>query len=186
MGRSGPNHVTCPVCGYAFRASHVGTYVTVGRESDLCPKIPGRPSDGARLIRNGVTMCPACSFAAGEDFGDLYLSFDERYDVEARLEEDGLLRVFRSNSPPWLAFHAAEICGKARGFRSRELGDLCLRASWVCRCYLAIASSAMLRSRALSSTAVSPSITSTSLSTAPYNTLCPQEKQIVCPEKTVL
>jgi hypothetical protein len=78
-------------------------------------------------------MCPACSFAAGEDFGDLYLSFDERYDAEARLEEDGLLRVFRSNSPPWLAFHAAEICGKARGFRSRELGDLCLRASWVCR-----------------------------------------------------
>ncbi len=133
VGRSGPKHVTCPVCGYAFRASHVGTYVTVGRESDFCPKIPGRPSDGARLIRNGVTMCPACSFAAGEDFGDLYLSFDERYDAEARLEEDGLLRVFRSNSPPWLAFHAAEICGKARGFRSRELGDLCLRASWVCR-----------------------------------------------------
>ena len=50
-----------------------------------------------------------------------------------RLEEDGLLRVFRSNSPPWLAFHAAEICGKARRLSSRELGDLCLRASWVCR-----------------------------------------------------
>jgi uncharacterized protein (DUF2225 family) len=133
VGRSGPNHVSCPVCGYAFRASHVGTYVTVGRESDFCPKIPGRPSDGARLIRGGITMCPACAFAAGEDFGDLHLSFDERYDVEARLEEDGLLKVFRSNSPPWLAFHAAEICGMARGFRSRELGDLCLRASWVCR-----------------------------------------------------
>ena len=133
MGRAGPNHVTCPVCGYAFRATQVGNYVTVGREADFCPKIPGRPSDGARLIRNSITMCPACSFAAGEDFADLFLSFDERYDVEERLKEDGLLRVFRSASPPWLAFHAAETCGKARGASSRELGDLCLRASWVCR-----------------------------------------------------
>ncbi len=133
MGRSGSNHVTCPVCGYAFRAAPVGNYVTVGREADFCPKIPGRPSDGARLIRNSITVCPACSFAAGEDFADLFLSFDERYDVEERLREDGLLRVFRSASPPWLAFHAAEVCGKARGASSRELGDLCLRASWVCR-----------------------------------------------------
>ncbi len=133
MGRIGANHVTCPICGYAFRATPVGSYVTVGREADFCPKIPGRPSDGARQIRNSITVCPACSFAAGEDFGELFLSFDERIEVEERLREDGLLRVFRSASPPWLAFHAAEICGKARGATSRELGDLCLRASWVCR-----------------------------------------------------
>jgi uncharacterized protein len=133
VGRIGANHVTCPVCGYAFRTTQQGTYVTVGREADLCPKIPGRPSDGARLIRAGITMCPACSFAADEDFSDLLLSFDERYAVEERLREDGLLRVFRSASPPWLAFHAAETCGKARGATSRALGDLCLRASWVCR-----------------------------------------------------
>jgi hypothetical protein len=78
-------------------------------------------------------MCPACSFAAGEGFDDLYLTFDERYDICERLKEDGLLKVFRKAQPPWLAFHAAEICGKERGLRSRELGDLCLRASWVCR-----------------------------------------------------
>jgi uncharacterized protein len=133
VGETGSMRVTCPLCRHVFRAAYVGTYVTVGREADFCPKIPGRPSDGARLLRSGVTMCPVCSFAASEDFEGLDLTFDERYDVEARLEEDGLLKVFRSNSPPWLAFHAAEICGKARNVSSRELGDLCLRASWVCR-----------------------------------------------------
>src|SRR5918992_479323 len=133
VGETSRPYVVCPVCGHAFRSTYASTYVTVGREADFCPKIPGRPSDGARLIRSSITMCPACSFATGEDFADLFLSFDERYDVEERLREDGLLRVFRSASPPWLAFHAAEICGKARGATSRELGDLCLRASWVCR-----------------------------------------------------
>jgi uncharacterized protein len=126
-------HVTCPICDHVFRATYASTYVTVGREADLCPKIPGRPSDGARLIRNAVTMCPACSFAAGEDFDELNLTFDERYDIGERLKEDGLLKVFRRAQPPWLAFHAAEVCGKERGLKPRELGDLCLRASWVCR-----------------------------------------------------
>jgi uncharacterized protein len=111
----------------------VGAYVTVGRETDLCPKFPGRLSDGSRLIRDSITMCPACCFAAGEDFGDLDLTFDERYDIEERLREDGLLKVLRTSPPPWLAFHAAEICGQERGLMARELGDLCLRASWVCR-----------------------------------------------------
>jgi hypothetical protein len=78
-------------------------------------------------------MCPVCFFAASEDFSDLDLTFDERYDIEERLQEDGLLKVFRTNPPPWLAFHAAEVCGQERGLMFRELGDLCLRASWVCR-----------------------------------------------------
>jgi hypothetical protein len=78
-------------------------------------------------------MCPACCFAAGEGFDALDLTFDERYDIEERLMEDGLLKVFRKAQPPWLAFHAAEVCGKERGLKPRELGDLCLRASWVCR-----------------------------------------------------
>ena len=123
----------CPICSHVFRASHVGTYVTVGREPDLCPKFPGRQSDGSRLIRATITMCPACSFAAVQDFGDLDLTFDERYDIEERLREDGLLKVFRASPPPWLAFHAAEVCGQERNIRARDLGDLCLRASWVCR-----------------------------------------------------
>ncbi len=133
MAEAGSARVACPLCGYVFRTAGISTYVTVGREADFCPKIPGRPSDGARLIRSGVTMCPNCSFAANEAFPDLDLTFDERYDVEASLEEDGLLRVFRAKDPPWLAFHAAETCGKARRASPRELGDLCLRASWVCR-----------------------------------------------------
>lgn len=107
--------------------------MTVGRETDLCPRFPGRASDGTSRIQSGVTMCPACSFAAGEDFGELDLTFDERYDIEEKLREDGLLKVLRENPPPWLPFHAAEVCGKERGLRSRDLGDLCLRASWVCR-----------------------------------------------------
>jgi hypothetical protein len=78
-------------------------------------------------------MCPACSFAAREDFGDLDLSPIQRYVLEERLKEDGLLRVFRTSPPPWLAFHAAEVCGQERALAARELGDLCLRASWVCR-----------------------------------------------------
>src|ERR687893_995495 len=129
VGEPSRPFVVCPVCGHVFRA----TYATVGREADLCPKIPGRPSDGARLIRSAVTMCPACSFAAGEAFDELDLTFDERLGIEERLREDGLLKVFRKGQPRWLGFHAAEVCGKERRLRSRELGDLCLRASWVCR-----------------------------------------------------
>ena len=133
MAESRRSYVLCPVCGHVFRAAYASTYVTVGREADLCPKIPGRPSDGARLIRSTVTMCPACSFAAGGAFDDLDLTFEERHDIEERLREDGLLKVFRKAQPPWLGFHAAEVCGKERSLKSRELGDLCLRASWVCR-----------------------------------------------------
>ena len=126
-------YTECPICRYVFRASSVESYVTVGREPDLCPKFRGRQSDGSRLLQNGITMCPACSFAAGEGFENLDLTFDERQDIEERLREDGLLRVFRESPPPWLGFHAAEVCGKERGLGARELGDLCLRASWVCR-----------------------------------------------------
>ena len=121
------------MCRYAFRAPRAGTYVTVGREPDLCPKFPGRQSDGARLIQSEVTMCPACSFASRENFDGLDLSTIERHGLEERLKDDGLLRVFRSSPPPWLAFHAAEVCGQERALPARELGDLCLRASWVCR-----------------------------------------------------
>jgi uncharacterized protein len=133
VGRLRRAYKECPVCRHTFRATYVGTYVTVGRETDLCPKFPGRLSDAARLIQSGVTMCPACSFAAGEDFGALDLSLDEREDIEERLKDDGLLKVFRTSPPPWLAFHAAEVCGQERALSARELGDLCLRASWVCR-----------------------------------------------------
>jgi len=133
VGELRSTHTRCPICSHVFRTPYVGTYVSVGREPDLCPKFPGRQSDGSRLIRDGITMCPACSFAAGEDFGDLDLTFDERYDIEERLRVDGLLKVFRASPPPWLAFHAAEVCGQERNLRARELGHLCLRASWVCR-----------------------------------------------------
>jgi len=121
------------MCRYVFREARVSTYITVGREPDLCPKFPGRQSDGSRVLRSGVTMCPACSFAAREGFEDLDLSPAERHGLEERLKEDGLLRVFRASPPPWLAFHAAEVCGQERALAARELGDLCLRASWVCR-----------------------------------------------------
>lgn len=133
MGEVEQAYVRCPACRYIFRAPRVGAYATVGRETDLCPRFPGRVSDGSRLIQSAVTMCPACSFAAQEDFNDLDLAPDERHDLEERLGEDGLLRVFRTSPPPWLAFHAAEICGQERGYRARALGDICLRASWVCR-----------------------------------------------------
>ncbi len=133
VGRLRRAYKECPVCRHTFRATYVGTYVTVGRETDLCPKFPGRLSDAARLIRSGVTMCPACSFAAGEDFGALDLSLDEREDIEERLKDDGLLKVFRTSPPSWIAFHAAEVCGQERDLSARDLGDLCLRASWVCR-----------------------------------------------------
>ena len=133
MARVEQAYARCPVCRYIFRAPRVGTYVTVGREADLCPKFPGRQSDGSRLIQSEVTMCPACSFAAREGFAGLDLTPAERHDLEERLKEDGLLRVFRSSPPPWLAFHAAEVCGQERELPDRELGDLCLRASWVCR-----------------------------------------------------
>lgn len=126
-------YTECPVCRHVFQASSVESYVTVGREPDLCPKFRGRQSDGSRLLQSGITMCPVCSFAAGEGFDDLDLTFDERQDIEERLQDDGLLRVFRESPPPWLGFHAAEVCGKERGLGARELGDLCLRASWVCR-----------------------------------------------------
>ncbi|HEX2739951.1 MAG TPA: DUF2225 domain-containing protein [Rubrobacter sp.] len=133
MGEARGSYVVCPICDHIFKTTNASTYVTVGREADLCPKIPGRPSDGARLIRSAVTMCPRCSFAAGESFTDLDLTFEERYGIEDRLRDDGLLKVFRKGQPPWLGFHAAEVCGKERSLKSRELGDLCLRASWVCR-----------------------------------------------------
>lgn len=133
MGELRRVYTQCPICSYVFRAPSSKTYVTVGRETDLCPKFPGRQSDGSQLIKSGITMCPACSFATGEAFDRLTLSFDERYQIEDRLREDGLLKVLRNSPPPWLAFHAADICGQEREARSRELGDLCLRASWVCR-----------------------------------------------------
>lgn len=133
MGELKRAYAQCPICSYVFRAPHAGTYVTVGRESDLCPKYPGRVSDGTRRIQNSVTMCPACSFAAAEDFAGVDITLDERPGVEERLKDDGLLKIYRTNPPPWLAFHAAEICGRERGLRARDLGDLCLRASWVCR-----------------------------------------------------
>lgn len=126
-------YTRCPVCRHVFRTPRAGAYVTVGRESDLCPKFPGRQSEGSFLIKIEVTTCPACSFAAKEGFDDLDLTPSERDGVEERLREDGLLRVFRSSPPPWLTFHAAEVCGQERGLPARELGDLCLRASWVCR-----------------------------------------------------
>ncbi len=133
VGKVRRAYTRCPVCRYVFRAPRVGTYVTVGREPDLCPKFPGRQTDGSRLIQSEVTMCPACSFAARDDFDGLDLSPTERHDLEERLKDDGLLRVFRTNPTPWLAFHAAEVCGQERAVPARELGDLCLRASWVCR-----------------------------------------------------
>ena len=132
MGEVERAYTRCPMCRHVFRAPRVGTYVTVGREPDLCPKFPGRLSDGSRVLQSEVTMCPACSFASREGFDDLDLSFAERHDLEERLKEDGLLRVFRSSPPPWLAFHAAEVCGQERALPARQLGDLCLRASWVC------------------------------------------------------
>ncbi|MGF1471201.1 MAG: DUF2225 domain-containing protein [Rubrobacteraceae bacterium] len=133
MGEVKRVYVQCPACRYIFRAPSVKGYVTVGRDADLCPKFPGRLSDGSRLIQSAVTMCPACFFASQEEFGALALGPDERHDIEERLGEDGLLRVFRASPPPWLPFHAAEICGQERGYRARDLGDICLRASWVCR-----------------------------------------------------
>lgn len=133
MGQVERVYTRCPVCEYVFRASSVKGYTTVGRETDLCPKFPGRQSDGSRLIQHYITMCPACSFASPEDFVNLDLTFDQRSNIEDRLQEDGLLRVFRTSPPPWLGFHAAEVCGQERQHRARDLGDLCLRASWVCR-----------------------------------------------------
>ena len=133
MGKVRRTYVRCPMCRYIFRAPRASTYVTVGREPDLCPKFPGRQVDGSRVIQSEVTMCPACSFAAREGFDDLDLTPAERHGLEERLKEDGLLRVFRSSPPPWLGFHAAEVCGQERALPARELGDLCLRASWVCR-----------------------------------------------------
>ncbi|MGH3086573.1 MAG: DUF2225 domain-containing protein, partial [Rubrobacteraceae bacterium] len=64
---------------------------------------------------------------------DLDLSSMLAHGIEERLEEDGLLKVFGERGPSWLDFHAAEICGQERDLSARELGDLCLRASWVCR-----------------------------------------------------
>ena len=118
VGETGRPYVVCPVCGHVFRSTYASTYITVGREADLCPKIPGRPSDGARLIRSAVTMCPVCSFAAGEAFDELDLTFDERYGIEERLKEDGLLKVFRKGQPPWLGFP------RGRGLRQGAEPDL--------------------------------------------------------------
>jgi uncharacterized protein (DUF2225 family) len=137
MGEVRRAYAQCPVCSYVFRQPSAGTYVTVGRDSDLCPRFPGRRSDAARLIQNGlknsVTLCPACSFAAAEDFAEITLVSDEREELRELLREDGLLKVFRAAQPSWLAFHAADLCGKERGYGYKELGDLCLRGSWVCR-----------------------------------------------------
>lgn len=133
MGELKRAYERCPICSYVFRVPQAGTYITVGRESDLCPKYPGRVSDGARRIQNSITMCPACSFATAEDFTSVDITLDERLGIEERLRDDGLLRIYRTNPPPWLAFHAAEVCGRERSLRARDLGDLCLRASWVCR-----------------------------------------------------
>ena len=66
MGEVKRAYTRCPVCDHDFRAPAVRSYVTIGRESDLCPKFPGRISDGTRLIQNAITMCPNCSFAATE------------------------------------------------------------------------------------------------------------------------
>lgn len=126
-------HIQCPICGHAFRTSNASGYVSLGRESDLCPKLPGRQSDEARALRAEATMCSKCAFASLEDFDELGFSSELRYGIENRLEEDGLIKVFRRSDPPWLAFHSAEVCGKERNLSARELGDLCLRASWVCR-----------------------------------------------------
>src|SRR4028118_1888198 len=134
LGEVDQAYVRCPLCRSIVRGSRAGTDVTVGREADLCPKFPGRQeASGSRLIRREVTMCPACSFAAKEGFAGLDLTPSEREGIEERLKEDGLLRVFRSNPPPWLAFHAAEVCGQERTLPMRELGDLCLRGSRVSR-----------------------------------------------------
>jgi len=134
MGEVSRVYTQCPVCRHVFRAPRVGTFVTVGRDTDLCPRFAGRgEAFGAEVIRSEVTMCPACSFAAREDFDDLLVGPAERHDIEDRLKEDGLLKVFRTRPPGWLPFHAAEVCGQERDLSARELGDLCLRASWVCR-----------------------------------------------------
>lgn len=133
MGEIRRAYAQCPICSYVFRPPAVGTYVTVGRESDLCPKFPGRRSDGTRHLQSSVTLCPACSFAATEAFEEILLTSDEREELRELLREDGLLSVFRAAHPPWLGYHAAELCGKERGYGYKELGDLCLRGSWVCR-----------------------------------------------------
>ena len=133
MGEIRRAYAQCPVCSYVFRQPSAGTYVTVGRESDLCPKFPGRRSDATRRIQSSVTLCPACSFAATEGFEEITLVSEEREDLRELLTDDGLLNVFRTARPPWLAFHAADLCGKERGYHYKELGDLCLRGSWVCR-----------------------------------------------------
>lgn len=126
-------YTRCPLCGHFFRAPSPQAYVTVGRESDLCPKFSGRQVDGLRVLRNEITMCPVCSFATQEQFHEVDLSFDQRYELETRLAEDGLLRVFKNRPTPWLPFHAAEVCGQKLNHSAFKLGDTCLRASWVCR-----------------------------------------------------
>jgi uncharacterized protein len=81
LGKVRRVYTCCPMCRYVFRTPRVTTYVTVGREPDLCPKFPGRQSDGSRVIQSEVTMCPACSFAAREGFDDLDLSLTERHNL---------------------------------------------------------------------------------------------------------
>ncbi|MDQ3637181.1 MAG: DUF2225 domain-containing protein, partial [Actinomycetota bacterium] len=81
VGKVRRAYTRCPMCRYVFRTPRAGTYVTVGREPDLCPKFPGRQTDGSRVIQSEVTMCPACSFAARDDFDGLDLSSTERHDL---------------------------------------------------------------------------------------------------------
>lgn len=133
MGEVRRAYTRCPVCSYVFRPLASGNYVTIGRESDLCPKYPGRASDAALRIQSGVTLCPACSFADAEPFEEILLTEVEREELQELLREDGLLNVYRSGQPAWLAFHAADLCGGERGHRYKDLADLCLRGSWVCR-----------------------------------------------------
>jgi uncharacterized protein len=130
-------HEACPVCGALVSLPNrplIGG-VTVGRESDLCPRFRGRQVDGVRHLKAEISMCPNCYFAVRGDFPDVDLTPSERDELAERLASDGLLKVFGGASParPWLPFHAAEVSGKGRDLPARELGEICLRASWVCR-----------------------------------------------------
>lgn len=84
-------------------------------------------------MRTEVTVCPECLFAAREPFSRIELSEKQKRDTRERIADDGLLKVFRESDPAWFPFHAAEVSGKGRNLPAIELGELCLRGSWVCR-----------------------------------------------------